>query len=1286
MDIQLLENLALLLALSVFYGFVADRWQGRNLTSLVFSGFVFGAFTLAVMFLPFRYQPGIFFDSRSVVLAMAGLFGGPIPAAIAAAMASVYRLIYGGPGTLTGIGVISTSASLGVLFYYLRRRDANIVTPWKLVIFGAIVHVAMLLWMFSLPGETAWRALRVIAVPVLVFFPLVTALLGTVMMDLERRGRTRQSLRYSTRALKTLSQCNRAVARAVETRSFVTEVASILARFAGYRLVCISLRANDGEGALRIEAWAGAEADKVAGLTFDWNDPALCEGPVRAALSGGNAVIRQDLLHDPESRAWWPVARRLGFVSSIALPLRGGHGAVGVLSVYSWDRREFGTKEQSLLNELADDIAFGLESLRVRREVDRAHRQLAAGDERYRLLFETMVQGVVFQDSQGNVTSANAAAERILGLTHDEIVGRASADSRWRIIRMDGSELPSEEHPAMIALRTGSPVPDAVLGVFNPREENHRWIITSSKPFFRPGEEEPYQVQTIFEDITARRRTEKSMSAAQDKLQEQDKIYQLITKNMKDVVWLMSMNLDILYMSPSIERILGFTAEEIKSLPLDKQLTPESFERFMAMIARTLTPENLADKDLDITTSIEVEHYRKDGTTVWSESSAAVVRDEQGSPTGIVGSSHDISERKQAETRLRQSEQTYRLLADNTLDCIWTMDINLNFIYVNPAIEPMTGYTPAEWMDSNLADHADAENLAIMAGVVGEALSKPPAESGIIFEAEIKKKSGESIPVEIVGKVIYGPDGNPIGLQGTTRDISERRAADAELKRQYEMFELIINHIPVMIVIYNPNFNVTLLNEACEKAIGWLTKDAKEIDLMERCFPDPEIRQKIHEFVDAAPPEWMDLDLTARDGRVLKSTWTTIVLSDDTRVAIGLDITDQKRAEAQRTALEEQLRQSQKMEAVGRLAGGIAHDFNNVLTAIQGFSDLVLDALGADHEAREDVRQIIEASESAARLTQQLLAFSRKQIIDPKPLDLNGVLANSEQIIRRLIGEDIDLAFYPEQDLWRIHFDAGQIEQILMNLAVNARDAMPQGGKLTFETHNVPIEDVPTAVRTKLVTGDYVMLGVSDNGHGIDAETQTKIFDPFFTTKEKGRGTGLGLATVYGIVKQNNGYVSVYSEVGHGTSFKIYLPRIGADVVEVGATTVISDLEGSEVILLVEDQENVRNVAERTLTSFGYRVLVAADGEEAVRLFDANADDIDLLLTDVILPLMGGKELLVKLNERNPDLTALYMSGYTENAIAHHGVLDKGTHFLQKPFRPRELVIKVREVLDLIER
>ena len=580
--------------------------------------------------------------------------------------------------------------------------------------------------------------------------------------------------------------------------------------------------------------------------------------------------------------------------------------------------------------------------------------------------------------------------------------------------------------------------------------------------------------------------------------------------------------------------------------------------------------------------------------------------------------------------------------------------------------------------------------------VVGERLLAmglwPPASDWARLAESLRRGPVRNLEVTFFTKTGERRTGlmtaEPIHLRGeqclltVVKDTTERQQTQAELGR----LRAVVERSSEAVFIIGIDRTIKYVNPAFTEITGYTREQVlgRDPSFLRSGQPEhPELYKDLWHTVMAGKIWHGEMTNRRRDGSLFVQEMTVIPTQDrhgETNhfIAIGLDVTARRKTE-------EQLRQAQKMESIGRLAGGVAHDFNNLLTVIIGYGRLLKEILGADSPSQAYCGGIIEAGERAADLTRQLLAFSRRQILATQVIDLNTVIADVEKILRRLIGEDIELVTIRRDGLGSVKADRGQIEQVIVNLAVNARDAMPQGGKLTIETANVDLDEAFSRTHPGGTAGPHVMLAVSDTGVGMDAETMAHIFEPFFTTKEKGKGTGLGLATIYGIVKQSAGSIWAYSEPSHGSTFKIYLPRSDEPVPEVqqGAKHSTSTKD-SETVLVVEDEAGVRWFVYKTLAAQGYKVLQAGSPMEAVAAIERHSEPIHLLLTDVVMPQMTGKMLAERVSSIRPEVKVLYMSGYIEHAVASHGILAPTTFFLQKPFTPSTLAQKVREVLDAV--
>ncbi|MBI5583623.1 MAG: PAS domain S-box protein [Deltaproteobacteria bacterium] len=673
--------------------------------------------------------------------------------------------------------------------------------------------------------------------------------------------------------------------------------------------------------------------------------------------------------------------------------------------------------------------------------------------------------------------------------------------------------------------------------------------------------------------------------------------------------------------------------------------------------------------------NFEILYRKKDGSLFTTLLSARPIR--YAGEDCLVAVVTDITSRKRIEDALRQSEQQHRKLVEAMREGFGVVNEHNEVTYINKRFCELMGYRPEEMVGGLITDFVNPENRKILQEQ-GERRRK--GEKGP-YEVAWTRKDGQLLHTLMSPEPVFDEQGQFRGSFAVITDISERKQMEEALKKSEERYRLLVENANEGILVLqdglirfaNPRA-AAIINRSLEDLIGRPFID----------FVDPDDREMTlgyyrHRMSNETAPHFYALRLIGFGGTTVWVESTVVVINWEGQPAVLVfttDITEKKK-------LELQFLQAQKMEAIGRLAGGVAHDFNNLLTSIIGHADLMLLELRRDDPLVGDIQEIKKAADRATDLTRQLLAFSRKQVLQPKILNLNQVIEDMKKMLRRMIGEDIELKTDLAPDLGRVLVDPGQIDQVIMNLIVNARDAMPRGGKLTIGTANAEITDADVRRYLGSKSGAYVLLEVSDNGLGMSEEIQSHIFEPFFTTKELGKGTGLGLSTVYGIVKQSTGYIWVDSEPGQGTSFKIYLPRIeGEAVAEIRPGKTTPSYRGTETILLVEDNDLVRQLARSVLAHYGYNLLEARNGEEAYRLGKGYEGPIQLLLTDVVMPGISGQTLAEQIKALRPEIEVLFMSGYSEEATLRPGYPGRGDRFLQKPFSPSELAKRIRELLD----
>ena len=903
-------------------------------------------------------------------------------------------------------------------------------------------------------------------------------------------------------------------------------------------------------------------------------------------------------------------------------------------------------------------VVLVVEHVRDITERHQAEQALKESEGRFRTLIEDSPESLFLTDAQGTILAASRVAARRLGKELPEVVGRSAFE-----------HLPPEvatRRRVMFeqAIATGRP-----LRLEDARGDFH-FDVHINPILGADGKVSMLSILAI--DITDRKDAEAA-------LRESETRFRHISSTISDLSYSCTAGPDgsyaIDWMAGAAERITGYSVEEIQAQRCWKFLVIEADQ--------PLFVKNISGLAVGSSSACELRLRHKKGGIVWVASFAKIVQEpEQPELLRIYGGLVDISARKQAEAALAAHLQFLQLLLDTIPNPIFFKDAQGAYLGCNKAFEYFLGVTREEIVGKTVYDLSPRELADDYHRMDLEAFQTVGIQ---VYESRVQAADAVWRHVVFHKATFPDPDGSVGGLVGIILDITGLKQAEADLQESERKFRLMAETIQDVFWISSPGpAETTYVSPAYESIWGRTREElyANPKSFMESIHPEDRerVRSEIsmghqqgipwsHEYRIIRPDgtgRWIeDRGFPIRDdqGRVILFT------------GVATDITKRK-------ALEQQLLQAQKMEAVGRLAGGVAHDFNNLLMAITGYGELMRAKVLKDDPLYGYLENILKAGERAAALTRQLLTFSRQKIVHPQVIDLNRVVLDLEPMLRRLIGEDLDLEVVTDRRLGVVKADPGQLGQVIMNLVVNARDAMPQGGRLTLKTAPVDFS-VGCHSRFGLTPpGPYVRLEVQDTGVGMDEATQAHVFEPFFTTKELGKGTGLGLSTVYGIVRQSGGYLDLASEPGVGSTFTIYLPRLEAIVSPPKAKTPITaSFRGKETILLVEDEDVLRGLLAKFLRLYGYTVLEARHGGEALLTCERHQEPIHLMVTDVVMPQMSGRELADRLTPLRPEMKVLYMSGYTEDALVQHGVADLSAAFLQKPFKPIELARRVHAVL-----
>lgn len=887
-----------------------------------------------------------------------------------------------------------------------------------------------------------------------------------------------------------------------------------------------------------------------------------------------------------------------------------------------------------------------------------AEASLRRSEALFRAVIEKSAEVISLTAADGTTRYLTPSAWTLLGWNADEVGQRTLRD---QVIPEDRVRI---ETGLAHLISTGERDMSLELRVTH-RDGSLRWVESTATNLL----DDP-NVNAIvgnYRDITTRKTAEAALRASRDQLEEAQAIAHVGS-------WVSGVGPESrIEWSRECDRIYG--------LPPATPMTVAAFYAFVHPDDRERM-HRTTRAALDDGAVADIEHriVRPDGEVRRLHQRGVVERDAAGHPIRMVGTLQDITERHDALELLRESEQRYRRIVETTTEGVWMYDAEGITTFMNAQMARMLGCTVAETVGKPMLSFMQEVND----DVARERTERRHRGISDRSDHHLRRKDGTVLWASIQVTPLFGTDGAYEAALCLVSDVSAERSADAVRAH----LAAIVESSDDAIVSATLDGTITSWNRGAEILYQYSAKESIGTSMSRLLSKQDDVHeQTVLERVarGEACPQY-ETSRVRKDGSSVEVAVTLSPVHGAEGRVIGVsrisrDLTARRAAEAAHHHIEEQFRQVQKMEAVGRLAGGVAHDFNNVLTVILSYAEMAIQDLKPGDPLRDDILQIRQSAQRAGELTAQLLAFSRQQVLQPQVVGLDRIVEGMKLMLRRLLGEDVTLSLIAPTDVQHVLADPGQIEQVVMNLAINARDAMPDGGVLTIETSNIHLATRYGGGYADVPPGDYVLLAVTDTGTGMDAATRTRIFEPFFTTKAPGKGTGLGLSTVFGIVQQSGGYLGVTSALGHGTRFEVYFPLTQQAATPITASEPARILRGTETILLVEDEEQVRAVGSAILRRNGYHVVEAANGGEAILLSQDYAGEIDLLLTDVVMPRMNGRRLREQLETQRPHMKVLYTSGYTDDAVVRTGVLKAGVAFLQKPFTTSSLLRKVRDVL-----
>jgi PAS domain S-box-containing protein len=1165
----------------------------------------------------------------------------------------------------------------------VRRGGRKDFETWQRTREGQIRHVAVTAQILGVSGRPVFHC---------------------IWRDITERKQAEQRVHELNLMVKASGAINALMVRERDRQRLLAEACKILVETRGYQFAWIG-QVAPGPKRVVPTARAGKDAGYLDAVTITWDETPTGQGPMGTAIRTGQAVACQDTATDPRSGPWREEATARGFASVAAVPLIHGSRVLGAVAVYSVRTSAFPAEELELLKELAADLAFALQSIEHEQERKRAEESLGESERRFRLLFNSGYDAVFVHQGGG----ANNGSGKFIEV--NDIACQRLGYTRKELLQMTPRDISAPETlPDIPGIRAKLAVDGSAIsqGVHITKDGRRIPVEISTHVFELNGK--PTRLSTV-RDITERKRFEAALC-------ESSQFNQQIVTSAQEGIVVHGRDLRYQIWNPFMEQLTGLPAGEVLGKHPDELFPFLREAGVLASIQKALTGEP--------TFSIDV-HFDglPTGKSGWTSRTNGPLRNTAGEIIGVIGIVRDITERKRTELQIeafsklgqrlsaaKTAREAARIISEVAAELLgWDA---CSFSLCSPSKDLLDHVLNVDTIDGKRVEcSVGSEPASALARRTletgGQLILKEEPDQMLPGSAPFGDETRPSasimyVPVrqgpEVIGVMSiqsYTPGAYDARSLETLQALADHCGGALDRIRLEEAWQTtqqrlgrLLAQSPAVIYSLKTDGQTTepaWVSENVERLLGYT---AAECNGPEGLFKQvhPQDRQDV---IDSLL-QLLSHKQVARDCRVRHKNGDYRWLRDEQRlvcdaagaaveiVGSWVDITERK-------GLEVQLRQAQKMEAVGQLAGGVAHDFNNMLAVIRGNAELLLMDEGQHTaETREGLQHVVEASERAANLTRQLLTFSRKQVLLPQPLVLNEVIANLTKMLNRVIGENIDLQCQYAAPLPYVQADTGMLEQVILNLVVNARDAMPEGGQLRVATAHSQIDEAHARVNPGARAGDFVYLSVSDTGTGIAPEHLTRIFEPFFTTKEIGKGTGLGLATVYGIVQQHQGWVEVSSQVGEGTTFKVFLPAIPAPAQSAAASEAAAEVRGgTETILLVEDEHAVRITIRRVLESSGYTIREATSAQEALELWHSHAGEIALLLTDIIMPGgMSGRDLAERLWGQKPGLKVLFMSGYSADVLGKNTEFIRRTksHFLQKPSSSRVILETVRQSLD----